>query len=326
MYSVYIPVQLEQVYWGRRVSIFNLTSNEQIFPKLKPLEIISPSEGKILVAIARKEKRTFYELLVKDEIASKATIIKALKTLTEKEYINAEHESEGRKRTFYRISEPGLYVAMASNEFWVIPDIFNDVIENHIERFPKLLGKLVHFKSNEIVFKEILYRLRYSSRSYLDTVVTPQSAFVDRILKSTFKSGYTIETSDEKRLESLITFLNIVTNISNLESIAEEIMNYPDDNGNHSELNMLDITSDARDAVFESILGLKSIFTIRKTLLPFELGLFLTAMQDQELRRFILNYFTRAERDFRLGLRRISWWITVLEKARAPVTTERSLR
>ena len=32
-----------------------------IFPKLKPLEIISPSEEKILIAIARRKKRTFYD-------------------------------------------------------------------------------------------------------------------------------------------------------------------------------------------------------------------------------------------------------------------------
>lgn len=284
-------------------------------PKKDIVDTLLPSERKILVSIARREKRTFYELHKKDKIASRATTIKALKNLTEKEYVNAEYESEGRKRIFYRISEPGLYVAMASNEFWVKPDIFDEVVENHIERFPKLLGKLVHFKSNEIAFGEILYRLRYSSRSYLDKVVTPRSAFVDRVLKSIVVSESTVETSDEKRFETLVTFLNIVLNISNPGAIAEEIMNYPDDNGNDNELNPLDITSDARDAVLESILGLEGIFTTHKIRLPFELGIFLTAMQDQELRGFIFDYFTRAERDFRLGLKRISWWVTVLEKA-----------
>ena len=57
-------------------------------------------EEKILVILAQENRRTFYQLLRKDKVASDKTILKALTSLEKEGLVRFVQEKKGRKRSF----------------------------------------------------------------------------------------------------------------------------------------------------------------------------------------------------------------------------------
>jgi DNA-binding PadR family transcriptional regulator len=279
------------------------------------VDTLHPSERKILISIAQKEKITFYELHKKENIASKATIIKALNRLTSIGCLSTNRETKGRKRVYYSITEKGLFTAMATNEFWSEPEILDKVAKQQIEMLPLLFGKLAHFKKNEYIYKKILYSLRYSSRNILSKLKYHNLKLLN-ITQNIMEQRDPSYFSEEEQLNTIIFFLKELTDFSKPEMIAQEMLYYPDDDNKCATENLSNLHSTICIAALDTILGFDQILSIQIYLIPFFMGVLLTAIEDEDLSNYITDFFERKEKELKLNLERVDWWLGVLKKAK----------
>ena len=204
---------------------------------------------------------------------------------------------------------------MATNEFWSEPEILDEVAKQQVEMFPLLFGKLAHFKKNKYIYKQILSSLRYSSQNILNKLIYHNFEPLN-FTQNIMEQGDPSYLSEKEQLNTILFFLKELTDFSKPELIAQEMLYYPDDDNKYATENLLNLNSTNRIAALDTILGFDKILSIQIYLIPFFIGVILTAIEDEDLSNYITNFFERKEKEVKLNLERIDWWLSALKKAK----------